>query len=126
MISQHRISLVKRAVLFTTAFLLLAPQVLAGEHVRSANQSPSPAQPTPGIVPRVLPRPVTVAWTPVTISVAVTRPATPAPGEVLVDLRSPDGQRRTFSVEGGPSAIQTQPVLVLRPGESITIRLAAK
>lgn len=124
--SQRGVSLVKRAALFFAAWLFLVPQALAGEHVRAASSSPTSPQPAPAPSARVWSRPVTFAVVPVTISVAVTKPAQPASEQVYVDLRSPDGRRRTFTVEGGPSAIQTQPVLVLRPGQSVTIRLVAK
>jgi hypothetical protein len=66
------------------------------------------------------------AVAPVTISVVVTEPVRPATEQMRVDLRGPDGQVRSFALEGGRDAIQSQPVVVLRPGESVTIRLAAK
>ena len=128
MMSQHCVSWVKQAVLLTAALLLLAPEVLAGEHVRAAG-SPKAAPPptaTPVTVARGFAQPVAVVVVPVTISVAVTKPAKPAAEEVYVDLRGPDGQSRTFSVEGGPGAIRTQPVMVLHPGQSVTVRLALK
>jgi hypothetical protein len=61
----------------------------------------------------------------VALSVTVEVPAQPAKEPVYVDLRGPDGQVRRFLVEGGREAIQYRQV-TLRPGESVTIRLAAK
>jgi hypothetical protein len=67
---------------------------------------------------------VTVAVVPVAITVAVTKPAQPRPEPVYVDLRGPDGQVRRFAVEGGREVIRTQPVMVLRPGQSVTVQVA--
>ncbi len=128
MMSQQRVSWAKHTVLLTAAFLLLAPEILAGEHVRAADNptAPTPRPAAPVTIARRFTPPVAVVVVPVTVSVAVTPPAKPAAEEVYVDLRGPDGQRRTFSVEGGPGAIRTQPVMVLRPGQSVTVRLALK
>jgi hypothetical protein len=55
--------------------------------------------------------------------VTVTRPApaqTPAP--LVVNLRGPNGEVRSFPVAGGPEAIRRQEVIV-RPGESATLNV---
>jgi hypothetical protein len=110
---------VKGAVLLA-ALLVAAPQVLAGGRVYAGRATPS-SQPAPAPVVRTAPVVV-----PVTVSVVVTEPARSATEQMRVDLRGPDGQLRSFALEGGRDAIQSQPVLVLRPGQSLTIRLAAK
>jgi hypothetical protein len=61
----------------------------------------------------------------VTLSVVVTPAPRPAVAPYYVDLRGPDGQVRRFPVEGGRAAIQAPPVVVLRPGETLTLRLQA-
>jgi hypothetical protein len=51
--------------------------------------------------------------------------AAPAGGEsASISLRGPDGQLRRFAVEGGAAELSSR-VIVLRPGESLTIRLTA-
>jgi hypothetical protein len=62
---------------------------------------------------------------PTAISVVVTTPPRPAKAPAYIDLRGPDGQVRRFPVEGGRDVIQYQQV-VLRPGQSVTIQVAAK
>jgi hypothetical protein len=62
---------------------------------------------------------------PAPMSIAVTVPARPATEPVYVDLRGPDGQVRSYLVEGGQEAIQYRQIAV-RPGGSVTIRLAAR
>jgi hypothetical protein len=42
-----------------------------------------------------------------------------------VTLRGPDGQVRRFPVEGGPASIHYTQVVV-RPGQSVTIQVAAR
>jgi hypothetical protein len=59
------------------------------------------------------------------MSVVVTVTAQPAAEPFSVDLRGPDGQVRSFQVEGGREAI-TYRQTTLRPGQSVTIRLAAR
>jgi hypothetical protein len=101
------------------ALLLAAPPALAGDRVRAPSQAnykqAQPAAAAAGRTPAA----------PVTISIAV--PATPTPGapdEGYISLRGPDGQTRRFAVEGGREALSSR-VVVLRPGDSVTIRLAA-
>jgi len=105
----------KAAVLSAAAFLLMAPQVLAGV-VHTSSQST--ARPAPAPAARPLPPPVTIA-------VAVTVPTQAAPEPASVTLRGPDGQVRRFAVEGGADALPSR-VVILRPGESLTIPLAAR
>jgi hypothetical protein len=93
--------------------LLLATALLAGEHARSGSTSQRSAQPTPAVVVR-----------PAAVSIVVAPPAPVVEEPLAVDLRGPDGQIRRFPVEGGRAAIQTTQV-VLRPGESVTIRWVA-
>jgi hypothetical protein len=114
-------------MLLVAAVSLSPPGVaVAGEHVRSnpnwsGTQTSSPSssqpQPAPAAVARLVP--VRVA-----ISVVATPPQ-PAQEPVYVNLRGPDGQVRRFPVEGGRAAIQSAPVVVLRPGQSVTIRWMA-
>ena len=59
------------------------------------------------------------------VSVIVTTPVQPTAAPVYVDIRGPDGQVRRFPVEGGRAAIQAAPAVVLRPGQSVTIRWMA-
>jgi hypothetical protein len=62
---------------------------------------------------------------PLSVSVAVAVPAAREESpSVLVDLRGPGGEVRTFPLEGGREAVQTRQVIV-RPGESVTFRLVA-
>lgn len=63
---------------------------------------------------------------PIAITVAVTVPVpTPAASRSLVvDLRGPNGEVRSFAVEGGSAAIESRTVTV-RAGESVTLRIAA-
>jgi hypothetical protein len=100
------------------AALVAATQALAGEHVRAGHAVITQSQPAPVVAARA-------AASTVTVSLAV--PAqVPAPSEpAYISLRGPDGQVRRFAVEGGSEALATR-VVVLRPGESVTIRLAAK
>ena len=100
------------------AFLLTAVPVKAGDRVKAASKSTTPSQTAPVAV-------ASRASQPLAISVVVTTPAQPATEGVYVNLRGPDGQVRRFLVEGGREAIQYRQVVV-RPGESVTIQLAAK
>jgi hypothetical protein len=118
--SRRSVSLVKGAVLVGATFLLTAPQVLAGASMRAgdahnAMQPSPPPQPVP--VVRVVPVPAVV-------SVAVTVAPQPATGSIQVNLRGPDGQLRRFPLEGGREAIEYEQI-VLRPGQSVTIRWVA-
>jgi hypothetical protein len=58
--------------------------------------------------------------------VVVTTAAPAARPLSLVDLRGPGGEVRRFAVEGGPEVIQVPSVIVLRPGQSVTIRSVAR
>jgi hypothetical protein len=102
-------------VLFAALFLLMAPQVLAGV-VHTGNQSTS--RPAPASAPR----PVVTS---VTVAVTVTTPTQPAPQPAYLSLRGPDGQVRRFALEGGADALSSR-VVILRPGESLTIPLASR
>jgi hypothetical protein len=110
----------RRIVSIVTAGVLLAacgvgtPRLLAGEHVRAGHQGTVRSQPAPVVVVRPA--------APVTISLTPAAPA-PAGGEgAYISLRGPDGQVRRFAVEGGAEAVSAR-VVVLRPGESLTIQL---
>jgi hypothetical protein len=114
---------VEGAVLAAATSLLLVSPVRAGPAVRAGGGvheiERSSSQPQPAPVVRS-------ASQPTVFSVTVTIPSAPPRKPVYVDLRGPDGQVRRFLVEGGRAAIQFQQV-VLRPGQSLTIRwLTAK
>ena len=114
--SPRKTPLMNRAVLFTV-FLLVAPQGLAGEHVRAGKMSVIRSQPgSPPLAPAV-PRTESVS-----LVVLATVPATTAPA--YVDIRGPDGQVRHFPVEGGRAAIQYRQV-TLHAGEMLTIHWTA-
>jgi len=103
---------------FVAAFLLLTPPVLAGGRVHSPTQATTYATSVA----------TTVVRTPsqaVSISIVVTPPTTPVNDPLSVRLRGPDGQVRRFPVEGGRDAIRFAPTVVLRPGQSVTIRWVA-
>jgi hypothetical protein len=101
-------------VLFAAAFLLTAPEVRAGVVHTGSGSTTRPA-PAPAPATRPVPQAVT-------ISVAVTAPAQAATEPAYTNLRGPDGLLRRFAVEGGREALSSR-VVVLRPGESLTIRL---
>ena len=105
------------AAVLLAAFLPTAPQTLAGEHVRSGHQVVIQSLPAP--VSGVRPAAATV-----NISIAAAAPAPTANEAAYVNLRGPNGQLRRFAVVGGPEALSSR-VIVLRPGESLTIRLTA-
>jgi hypothetical protein len=110
--TRRRVSFVRAASMAAALFLLAAPLVRAGEHVRAAPPPPAPSQPAPVSVARVAP---------VVVSVVVTPAPRPAVEPVTVAVRGPDGQVRRFPVEGGRAAIRTREV-ILRPGEAVTIQ----
>jgi hypothetical protein len=110
--SWRRVPFVKGAVLAAAAFLLMAPQVLAGPATRAGSRTVTPPQPSPATAVRVAPPAITIALV-VEPPRATTKPLT-------VGLRGPDGQVRRFPVEGGREAIQVRSV-ILRSGESVTI-----
>jgi hypothetical protein len=118
--SRRSVSLVKGAVLVAAAFLWTAPQVLAGPAVR-AGDAHNAMQPSP---PPQIVRVIQVVPVPVIVSVAVTVVPQPTKGSIQVNLRGPDGQLRRFPVEGGREAIEYEQI-VLRPGQSVTIRWVA-
>jgi hypothetical protein len=116
--SWQRVRCVKGALLLAAACLLMAPPARAGDRYRAAK--PPAAQPNTAAAPvAVLP------FRPVAVSVVVTPPPA-APEQVYVDLRGVDGQVRRFPVQGGLAAIESPQVVVLRPGESVTVRMTAK
>ena len=60
-----------------------------------------------------------------TIAVAAT-PTAPVAGETpSISLRGPDGQLRSFPVEGGADEMRSR-IVILRPGDSLTIQWTAK
>jgi hypothetical protein len=107
--------MVKGAVLLAV-FLLAVPQAPAGV-VHSGSRTTTRPAPAPLVV-----RSVSAA---VTISFAVAPATLPATETAYLNLRGPDGQVRRFPVEGGAAELSSR-VIVLRPGESATIRVAAK
>jgi hypothetical protein len=109
------------AVPLAAAFLLPATPGFAGDRVRagsrstlSASAAAAPSQ--PAYAPRA---------TVVTVSLAMPTPSPTGKEQASVSLRGPDGQTRRYAVEGGPSAIQAHQVIV-RAGESVTIRVTAR
>jgi hypothetical protein len=111
---------VKGAALAAATLLLIAPQVHAGPAVR-AGDAHNAMQPSPP--PQLVPV-IQVVQVPVLVSVAVTVVPQPAVESVQVNLRGPGGELRRFPVEGGRQAIQYEQI-VLRPGQSVTIRWVA-
>jgi hypothetical protein len=109
----------KAVILFGAAFSLMTPQVLAGGSVKagkSNSRHPVAAAPTNRAV-----APATVS-----VSLAVAAPSQQSATPGSVNLRGPDGRIRRFAVEGGPNAIQFQPVVVLRSGQTLTIQWVAR
>jgi hypothetical protein len=102
------------AGLLLAAFVVGAPRVLAGPHVRAGQQTTPRPQPAPVVVVRPA--------APVTISLTPAAPAPAESGAAYISLRGPDGQVRRFAVEGGAAEVSAR-VIVLRPGESLTIQL---
>lgn len=109
---------VTKAALAAAAFLVAVPPLCAGDRVRASDRSTTPSQPASAPVARPLPLSARIA-------VVVSPSPQPPREQVYVDLRGPDGQMRRFPVEGGPTAIQTPQVMVLRPGQSVTIQWVA-
>lgn len=104
---------ITRAALAVSAFLLSTSALTAGEHVharvRPATQTPAAA--------------VVFAPPATSFVVVVTTPVEP----YTVTLRGSDGGVRRFPVEGGPAAIEYRSApVVLRPGQSVTLRWVAK
>jgi len=108
---------VKLAALVAGALLLTATPVLAGDRVHAPSQTVSRSQ------PRSVPflRPVLL---PVTISLSLVDPAQAAFETPYITLRGPDGLLRRFALEGGPDEVSSR-VVVLQPGQSLTVRLTA-
>jgi hypothetical protein len=78
---------------------------------------------SPGTFPTVTTTaPAAVPVQPVQVSITV--PAAVAPDTAFAAIRGPDGQLRYFPVEGGRQGLQTR-VIVVRPGESVTVQLPA-
>ncbi len=94
------------------ALLLLAGPGLAGEHVRAARPAAVPSSAVPVPVVRVIPS--------TTISVTTSTPTQGNNDAAYINLRGPDGQLRRFPVEGGAAQMASR-VIVLRPGQSLTI-----
>ncbi|HKI36327.1 MAG TPA: hypothetical protein VKA46_31005 [Gemmataceae bacterium] len=113
--SRRSVLFAQAAVLFA-AYLLAVPQVLAGDRAHAG--SPPPAKAQPVSAPVVRPAPLAM-----TISVTTTTSTQAATDSAYITLRGPDGQLRRFAVEGGPDAVSSR-VVVLRPGEAVTFRVA--
>ncbi len=109
---------VTAAVLAAAICLASASPARAGDRVHAAVPTVSrTVSPVVSLV-RPLLLPVTISITPVA--------AIPASDERgIISLRGPDGQVRHFPVEGGAEAFSRR-VIVLRPGDSVTIQLAAR
>lgn len=81
------------------------------------------ARPAPVRTPVVAPETQPLIG-PIELAITLPPPAPAAePAPVLVDVRGPDGSVRSYALEGGKEAIQTPRVIVLRPGESATVRV---
>ena len=106
--SRSGISVMTKAALCVSAFLLLTSPILAGDRVHSP------------------PRTVTAASAPVVRTVAQTttfsvivKSAEPSKAPTMVTLRGPDGTVRRFPLEGDV-VVLSSPVVV-RPGKTLTI-----
>jgi hypothetical protein len=110
------VAVAKTAFLSAGTFFLLAPPVLGGV-VHSGNGSSS--RPAPAPAPAVRPLPATV-----TISVEVATQAQDTAPSASLSLRGPSGKVRRFAVEGGAEQLSTR-IVILRPGESVTIPVVA-
>jgi hypothetical protein len=100
------------------AWMLMTSRALAGDRVHAGSQPAARPQPAPAPVVR---RPAL----PVTITLTAPTPAQSATEAAYINLRGPDGRLRRFAVEGGASEMQSR-VVVLRPGESLTIQWAVR
>jgi hypothetical protein len=108
-----------KGIILTAAVLALAvPQLRAGDRVHTRSSAATSYQTPTVIVPAG-------RFAPFSVSVTVVAPAQPAQEPLSVDIRGTDGLVRRFPVEGGQGAIQTRQ-LVLRPGESVSVQIAAK
>ena len=110
--SIRSVGFVRAAALAGAAVLLAGAGLRAGDVFRAAKPpTPRPAKTTERVI-----RPAE----PVAV---IVEPVTPVVSEqVYVRLRGPDGQVRSYPIEGGRSAV-TYTNLVLHPGQSVTIRL---
>jgi hypothetical protein len=117
--SGRSVFFVMGAALIAVVMLGPVPPVLAGPQYHAPQPTYQPLPPAPP--------PPTPHWgaSTVSVSVAVNPTPRPAPEPYYVNIRGPDGQVRRFPVEGGPAAIQSPSVVVLRPGQSVTIRWVA-
>jgi hypothetical protein len=115
--SWRNVPFVKEAALIAAVFLLVAPQVLAGDKDHPPIPRIVHLQPAPPPIVRPMPQPAA-------FSVVVTIPVEPPSKPFYVDLRGPDGRVRRFPVEGGRAAIRYRQV-VLHPGETLTIHWVA-
>jgi hypothetical protein len=105
-----------RMVSFSVAVLLLASSGLrAGDRVLSTTHPAIKPAPPPTVRPLI-------PMETVGVTVSLPRPAVKEP--TFIQLRGPDGRVRSFPIEGGTDAI-TYTSVVLRPGQSVTIHLAA-
>jgi hypothetical protein len=104
-----------RASTLAGAALLLASAGLRAGDVYHAARQPTTRPATP--IVRAVPQTEAVA-----IKVEPGRPASSEPA--VVQLRGPDGQVRSFALEGGREAIKYTGV-VLRAGQSLTIHVAS-
>jgi hypothetical protein len=87
----------------------------------SAQRVTSP--PARAVTPSAFPTVTAPAAVPVQpVQVAITVPA--APDTAFAAIRGPDGQLRYFPVEGGRAGLHSR-VIVVRPGESVTVQLPA-
>ncbi len=106
------ISIMTKAALCVPTFLLFSAPILAGDRVHSA---PRPAVASTTVFRAVKP----------TSAVSITlKSADPAKAPVFVSLRGPDGNVRSFPLEGDV-VVLSSPVVV-RAGKSLTIYWMAK
>jgi len=104
------------AVLVAAVFLATPAAVEAGDRVHAASRPIIGAAPAPAPAIRVGP--------PLAFSLVVRLFEPIAPEPASITLRGPDGSVRRFAVEGGHDAIDV-PRVVLRPGDSLTLRWAS-
>ncbi len=107
--SRRNISLLNKAALCVSAFLLCSSPILAGDRVHSA---PRPQAVSSSAVVRTVARSATV-------SVTLT-PSDPAKAPKMVSLRGPDGKVQRFPLEGDVVVLTSSPV-ILRAGKTLTI-----
>ena len=76
---------------------------------------------TPAVSTPAAPRATAVQAAETTPNIAVTI-SEPAKRPIMVDIRGPDGQVRSFALANGRDTIQAR-TIVVRPGEKLTIQL---